>query len=168
MEHWRGLLRALDSSLHSLLFVRGSWPALKATLTELAAKNHHAIVRSAIHLQLIKPLPPPPSLPPPPGAAPAAAAAAANLLNGGSGASGASPGVKAGKKPAAELPAWCPGHQMVCCEFGLNPASLPGPEAELFVEQAVIAVSLQRCCDWRLLLHVTPAGRCRCCSAAAS
>ena len=144
MEHWRGLLRGLDSSLHSLLFVRGSWAALKATLTEFAAKNHHSIVRSAIHLQLIKPLPPPP---PPAGAAAAApsgggAVAATTLLNGSSGSSGsgASSAAKAGKKPAAELPAWCPGHQMVCREFGLNPAALPGPEAELFVEQAAIAV----------------------------
>lgn len=106
--------------------MRGSWPALKAALVDFASKNHHSIVRSAMHLQLIKPLPPPP-------APEAAAASAAKLLNGGAKAGG-------GKKPAAEVPPWCPGQQMVCREFGLSLAAVPSPEAALFIEQAAIAV----------------------------
>lgn len=125
MEHWRGLLRGLADALHSLLFVRGSWPALKATLLEFASRNHHAIVRSAMHLQLIKPLPP----------AAAAGGAPPAAPNGSGGKAGG------GKKPAAEVPGWCPGQQMVCREFGLSAAAIPGPDAALFVEQACIAVS---------------------------
>lgn len=145
MEHWRGLLRALGSALHSLLFVRGSWAALKATLVDFAANGNHAIVRSAMHLQLIKPLPPPPQ--PAAGAGPAAAAAAAapppSPLNGGK------PG--GGKKAAAEPPPWCPSQQMVCREFGLGLASCPSPEAALFIEQAAIAVSRRPlpACWWK-------------------
>ncbi|KAL4459016.1 hypothetical protein ABPG75_013881 [Micractinium tetrahymenae] len=128
VEHWHGLLRGLASALHSLLFVRGSWPALRATLVDFASKNHHSVVRSAMHLQLIKPLPPPP-------APEAAAASAAKLLNGGAKAGGGG-----GKKPAAEVPSWCPGQQMVCREFGLSLAAVPSPEAALFIEQAAIAI----------------------------
>lgn len=127
MEHLRGLLRGLADALHSLLFVRGSWPALKATLVDFASKNNHAIVRSAVHLQLIKPLPPAP--------APVGGTAAPN----GSGSSG-SKAAGGSKKAAAELPAWCPGQQMVCREFGLSTAAIPSADAALFVEQACIAV----------------------------
>lgn len=130
MEHWRGLLRALSSALHSLLFVRGSWTALKATLVDFASKGNHAIVRSAMHLQLIKPLPPPPQ--PAGGGGPGAGAGAP--LNGGK--------LGGGKKAVAEMPPWCPSQQMVCREFGVTLASCPGPEAALFLEQAAIAVSI--------------------------
>lgn len=122
VEHWRGLLRGLAAALHSLLAVKGSWPALKATLVDFASKNHHAIVRSAMHLQLIKPIPPPPQ---------PAAGSAALAPNGKAG------GIKA---QGAEPPAWCPGQHMVCREFGVSLSSAPGPEAALFIEQAAIAV----------------------------
>lgn len=128
VEHWRGLLRGLADALHSLLFVRGSWPALKATLVDFASKNNHAIVRSAMHLQLIKPLPPPP--------APVAGGAAPNGSTGGSGGKAGS----SSKKVAAEVPGWCPGQQMVCRELGLSAAAIPSSDAALFVEQACIAV----------------------------
>lgn len=139
VKHWRGLLRGLASAMHSLLFVRGRWPALKAALVEFASQNHHSIVRSAMHLQLIKPLPPPP----PPEAA---AASAAKVLNG---------GAKAGKKLAAGVPPWCPGQQMVCREFGLSLAAVPSREAALFLEQAAIAV--RRRGAHKLLPHSRPA-----------
>lgn len=139
MEHWRGLLRGLADALHSLLFVRGSWPALKATLIDFASRNNHAIVRSAVHLQLIKPLPPAP--------APVGGSAAPN----GSGGSG-SKAAGGGKKAAAEMPAWCPGQQMVCREFGLSAAAVPSPDAVLFIEQACIAVGSLCTFGWEALL----------------
>lgn len=140
IEHWRGLLRSLANALHSLLFVRGTWPALKATLVDFASKNNHAIVRSAMHLQLIKPLPPQPAL--------VASGAAPN-------GSGGSKAGSSSKKVAAELPGWCPGQQMVCREFGVSAAAIPSPDAALFIEQACIAVrvKLDRWCGLDATCH---------------
>jgi hypothetical protein len=145
VESWRGLLSSLADALHSLLFVKGSWAALKAALAEFAAGNRHAIVRSALHLQLIKPLPPPPPPPPPaelaPGVPASGASPAVGLPAPPAVAAAPASSPKGGRKAAAEVPAWCPGREMVCRELGLVPGAAPGPEAELFLEQAAIAVS---------------------------
>lgn len=134
MEHWRSLLRGLAGGLHSLLFVRGSWPALRSALVSFAAQDHHSIVRSALHLQLLK------SLPPAPAAEGTPEARAAKLLGGsGNGAQGPGGGGKKAAAAAEPLP-WCPGKQMVCSEFGISLASMPSPEAAMFIEQAAIAV----------------------------
>ncbi len=41
--------------------------------------------------------------------------------------------------------AWQPGQAMICEAVGLPPASLPGPEVQLFATQAVIAVRSAAC-----------------------
>jgi hypothetical protein len=140
VQHWQGLLRGLAEVLAALPAVRGSWPALKACLVQLASSNHHAIVRSALHLQLIKPLPPAPPLPPP----------GAPVLPPQAGV-GSCGGKAVARGIAAEVPPWCPSQHMVCREFGVTLASVPGPTAALFIEQAAIAV--------RCLLHVRSGGR---------
>eukprot|EP00887_Chlorella_sp_A99_P006695 scaffold3.g6695.t1 len=141
-EHFSGLLQALAAACRALLGVQGSWEQLREMLTAFAAQNAHAIVRSAVHLQLAKPLA---DLVPVPTTAGAAATSPAGQANG----SGAATGKQRGERGG--VPPWCPSQQMVCKEFGLPPASLPAPEAATFVEQCSIA-------GW---CHVACLNRCR-------
>ena len=40
---------------------------------------------------------------------------------------------------------WMPGPEMLAASVGLPPLALPGPDARMFVEQAVLAVRHSRC-----------------------
>ncbi len=46
--------------------------------------------------------------------------------------------------------AWMPGPDMLAASVGLPPHALPGPDAHMFVEQAVLAVRHSQC--YRVLI----------------
>lgn len=58
--------------------------------------------------------------------------------------------------PDAQQQPWQLGPAMVCEVVGLPAAGLPGPEAQLFVDQAVIAVRIGQSCHMQYM-HGTPA-----------
>lgn len=119
------LLSGLAAGCRALQGVAGSWPQLRATLMAFAATEAHPIVRSAVHMQLAKPLLDLES------AAAAGAAANAGGCSGGKSGSG-----KARDSGGGGVPPWCPSKAMVCREFGLSPSDLPGADARMFIEQA--------------------------------
>ena len=152
LQHFAGLLDSLAAACWSLLGVQGGWAQLKQTLTQFAALGAHAIVRSALHLQISKPVQQLPSTSPPQGPMgpegqpPAGGGERQQPAGSGSSSSskanGSSTSGKQQHKGSAAVPQWCPSQQMVCGEFGLNASDLPGPEAALFIEQCSIAVSM--------------------------
>ena len=114
IAHWRQIVEGI-ADVHSSLPLQGGWPALSGMLVQFAAKGAPPIVRSVMHLTLVKPLRP--------------------LV-------GATPIQQQLQLPKApnEVPPWSPSQAMIAAEFQLSTGALPGEDAALFIEQCAIAV----------------------------
>jgi hypothetical protein len=165
---WRGVLGGVAEAARALAAVDG-WCALRAALTELAARPNRPLVRAATHMLLVRPL----GLPLAPAAAASGATAAADApLNAGAAAvpaaAAAAPAAAANTadagapraEPAAPPPApapapppWCPSRAMIAAEFGFDPAAPPGEDAAIFVAECAVAA--------QGLAHTMCLNRCR-------